>query len=215
MEQLGHVSPNKRVTILTNKKRNMKTYITFFSLLTSVLSFCQVTIGKTNPSNAPANATVSIEFGNATNAGGVRQKGIVLPWVTSAASVTTPVPGTLIFDSSDQKIKFGTAATANAGTITRWGDLSDGSYAPITANVPDTNTENASAKALIGGNPTSDTTSGILVLGDNNKAMVLPRVNAFTDIVNPSAGMMVYVTGTTPNQLAFFNGREWSFWTKQ
>jgi hypothetical protein len=39
-------------------------------------------------------------------------------------------------------------------------------------------------------------------------------VNLYTDIVNPTAGMMVYVTGTTPQQLAVYNGREWSFWTK-
>lgn len=193
----------------------MKTYITFLSVLTSIIAFGQVTIGKTNPSIAPANATVSLEFGNATNAGGTRQKGIVLPWVTSSAGVTTPVPGTLIFDSADQKIKYGTAATQNATAITGWVDLSAGAYAPSVANVPDANTENTNAKALIGGVPATDTTSGILVLGDTNKAMILPRVNAYTDIVNPSAGMMVYVTGTTPNQLAFFNGREWSFWTKQ
>ena len=174
------------------------------------MTFGQVTIGKTTPSNEPANATVSLEFGNAT--GGL--KGIVLPWVTSAASVTTPVPGTLIFDSADQKVKFGTAVAANATAITGWVDLSAGAYPAAVANVPDTNAENANAKALIGGNPTTNETSGILVLGDANKAMILPRVNSYRDIVNPSAGMMVYITGTTPKQLAFFNGREWSFWTR-
>ena len=174
-------------------------------------AFGQVTIGKTNAASAPANATVSLEFGNAT--GGL--KGIALPWVTSSAGVTTPVPGTLIFDSADQKVKFGTAVTQNATAITGWVDLSAGAYAPAVANVPDANTENTNAKALIGGVPATDATSGILVLGDANKAMILPRVNSFADIVNPSAGMMVYITGTTPNQLAFYNGREWSFWTKQ
>lgn len=189
----------------------MKTYIKFLSVFMSISAFGQVTIGKTTPSNVPANATVSLEFGNAT--GGL--KGIALPWVTSAAAVTTPVPGTLIFDSTDQKVKFGTAATQNATAITGWVDLSAGAYAPTVANVPDANTENTNAKALIGGVPATDATSGILVLGDANKAMILPRVNSFSDIVNPSAGMMVYITGTTPNQLAFYNGREWSFWTKQ
>lgn len=176
----------------------------------SSIAFAQVTIGKTTPSLVPANTTVSLELGNAT--GGV--KGIVLPWVTSAATVASAVPGTLIFDSADQKVKFGTATTANATAIASWGDLSAGSYAPVTANVPDTNTESTGAKALIGGTPATDTTPGILVLGDVNKAMILPRVNSYTDIVNPSAGMMVYITGTTPQQLALFNGREWSFWTK-
>lgn len=185
----------------------MKTYITSLIILVSNLSFAQVTIGKASPYTA-ANATVSLEFGNAT--GGAR--GIVLPWVTAATGVTSAVPGTIIFDSADQKVKFGTAATANATAVTSWGDLSAGAYAPTTPNVPDTNTENATAKTLIGGTPATDTTSGILVLGDTDKAMILPRVNSHTDIVNPTAGMMVYVTGT--QQLALYNGREWTFWTK-
>lgn len=206
MEQHGIVIANRLVIILTNKS-NMKTYITSLIILISTLSFGQVTIGKSSPYTA-ANTTVSLEFGNAT--GGVR--GVVLPWVTSAASVTSAVPGTLIFDSNDQKVKFGTSTTANATTVASWTDLSAGAYAPTTANVPDSNTENSTAKTLIGGTPATDTTPGILVLGDVNKAMILPRVNAYTDIVNPTAGMMVYVTGT--QQLALYNGREWSFWTK-
>jgi len=185
----------------------MKTYIVLSLILISSISFGQVTIGKASP-YTPANATVSLEFGNPT--GGAR--GVVLPWVTAAANVTSAVPGTLIFDSTDQKVKFGTAATANATAVTSWTDLSAGAYVPTTANVPDANTENTTAKTLIGGTPATDTTPGILVLGDANKAMILPRVNSYTDIVNPSAGMMVYVTGT--QQLALYNGREWSFWTK-
>ncbi|MFC4165587.1 hypothetical protein ACFOWU_18135 [Epilithonimonas zeae] len=185
----------------------MKTYIILSLILISSISFGQVTIGKASP-YTPANATVSLEFGNPT--GGAR--GVVLPWVTAAVNVTSAVPGTLIFDSTDQKVKFGTAATANATAVTSWTDLSAGAYAPTTANVPDANAENTTAKTLIGGTPATDTTPGILVLGDANKAMILPRVNSYTDIVNPSAGMMVYVTGT--QQLALYNGREWSFWTK-
>ena len=187
----------------------MKTYIVSLVILISGISFGQVTIGKSSP-YTPANATVSLEFGNAS--GGAR--GIDLPWVTAAANVASAVPGTLIFDSNDQKVKFGTSTTANATTVASWTDLSAGAYTPTTANVPDANAENSAAKTLIGGNPATDTTPGILVLGDANKAMVLPRVNSYTDIVNPTAGMMVYVTGTTPQQLAVYNGREWSFWTK-
>lgn len=209
MEQAGIVIVSRLVMILTNNL-TMKTYITPLFVIFSMCLSGQVTIGKTTPSNAPANATVSIEFGNAT--GGAR--GIVLPWVTSAASVTSAVPGTIIFDSADQKVKFGTSTTANATTVASWTDLTAGTYAPTTSSVPDTNTEKSTAKTLIGGNPATDTTPGILVLGDTNKAMILPRVNSYTDIISPSAGMMVYITGTTPQQLAFFNGREWSFWTK-
>ena len=56
----------------------MKIYIKFLSIFLSIAAFGQVTIGKTNAASAPANATVSLEFGNAT--GGL--KGIALPWVT-------------------------------------------------------------------------------------------------------------------------------------
>ncbi|MCW3168664.1 hypothetical protein OMO38_08995 [Chryseobacterium sp. 09-1422] len=180
----------------------MKKYIIPVLILVSGIFFGQVTIGKTVTSSAPANASVSLELGNPT--GGV--KGIVLPWVTSEASVTTPAAGTLIFDAGTtvQKVKYRNA--------TAWVDLSAGALTPITPSVADTNGEVSTAKTLIGGNALTDTTSGILVLGDTNKAMVLPRVSSHADIVNPSAGMMVY--DTTTNQLALYNGREWSFWTK-
>ena len=67
------------------------------------------------------------------------------------------------------------------------------------------------AKVLIGGNPDTDTTPGILVLADTDKAMVLPKVaSPHLNIVNPSPGMIVY--DTTKKQLAVFNGTVWSFW---
>lgn len=96
---------------------------------------------------------------------------------------------------------------------------------PAVQNVADAGSDLPTAKVLIGGTattPSTDAAPGILVLGDNTKAMILPRVGSIADIVNPSAGMMVYVTGannngTDPNanQLAVFNGREWAFWSKQ
>lgn len=190
----------------------MKKYsIVIFSIVSGVF-YSQVTIGKTTLSSQPSNTSVSIEFGNAT--GG--NKGIVLPWVTSAAAVVsaaTPALGTIIFDSNDQKIK---CRRIISGTTT-WDDLSVGALTPTTAFTPDTNLENNAAKVLVGGNPVTDTTPGVLVLGATDKAMVLPRVTSIADIASPSAGMMVFLTGTTTapiNQLAVFNGREWSFWSK-
>lgn len=188
----------------------MKKYIAIFVLSLSGLGFAQVTIGKTTAAGAPSSARVSVEFGNAT--GGA--KGVVLPWVTSPGAVTTPVPGTMIFDSASQKVRYSIGATQSATSVSSWVDLSSGAYTPTVSSNSDTTNENGAAKVLIGGNPLNDTTSGILVLGDVDKAMVLPRVNSYTDILNPSAGMVVFVTGTTPNQLAVYNGREWSFWTK-
>lgn len=193
----------------------MKKYIILSLSLISGLTLAQITIGKTTPSSNPVNTSVSVEFGNAT--GG--NKGIVLPWVSSAANVvnanpTTLALGTFIFDSADQKVKYRrTVTTPAAATV--WEDLSAGAYAPVTANVPDTGTESLTAKAIIGtlaSTPQTDSTPGILVLSDTSKAMVLPRVNSHTDIPSPSAGMMVYITST--NQLAVYNGREWAFWTK-
>ncbi|WP_435524495.1 hypothetical protein [Chryseobacterium indoltheticum] len=184
--------------------------------IVSGLFYSQITIGKTTPSVLPANTSVSIEFGNAT--GG--NKGIVLPWVTQTSAVTGAVPGTIVFDSraSEQKIYFAKATTPNSPVVSQWVDLSVGALTPTTAFVPDANGENNTAKVLVGGNPATDTTPGVLVLGATDKAMVLPRVASISDIASPSAGMMVFLTGTTTapiNQLAVFNGREWSFWTKQ
>lgn len=198
----------------------MKNYIAIIAIIISGVMKSQVTIGKTENASAPVNTSVSLELGNAT--GGT--KGLVLPWVTSAAAVigspaTVPAPalGTLIFDSSDQKVKYRRIVSGN----TIWEDLSVGAQAPVSPSQPDVNDENVAAKVLVGGTPATDTTRGVLVLGDTSKAMVLPRVSSVADIVNPSAGMMVYVTGTSngaganANQLAVFNGREWSFWAKQ
>ena len=181
----------------------MNKYIIILSLLISETVFGQIIIGKSTSS--PASPSVSMEFGNAT--GGVR--GIVLPWVASEASVTTPAAGTIIFDAgvTTQKIKY-----RNSGL---WIDLSSGARTPSTPFVADSNTEIPTAKVVVAANTvngSADNTSGIVVLADTDRAMLLPRVNAYTDIVNPSAGMMVYVTGVTPHQVAFFNGIEWSFW---
>ncbi len=215
MVQAGLVILSKLAINNLKLIKSMKKYITLSLTLVAILSFAQVTIGKNTPNSNPANASVSVEFGNAT--GG--NKGIVLPWVTSAAAVVSANPttialGTFVFDSADQKVKYRRTVTTPA-VATIWEDLSAGAYAPVTPNIPDTNQESTAAKAVIGtlaSTPPTDTTPGILVLSDTTKAMVLPRVNSHADIPSPSAGMMVYVTST--NQLAVYNGREWAFWTK-
>lgn len=190
----------------------MKKYITIVLIGISGFTFSQVSIGKTVNLNDPVNTTISLELGNAT--GGV--KGIVLPWVTSEAEVpsATVVPGTLIFDTQTQKVKYRRIVSGSS----IWQDLSAGAQTPTTPSVADAGTDVPTAKTMIGGNSVTDTTPGILVLGDDNKAMVLPRVASVSVIASPSAGMMVYVTGTAngtgvnKDQLAVYNGREWSFW---
>lgn len=166
-----------------------KTFIILSTFLASCV-YSQVAIGK----ESVTNASVSLEFG-------AGNKGLLLPWVTSASSVTGAVDGTIIYDTTDNKVKY-----LKAGS---WFDLSITGAADTT--LQDALTENASAKAVIGENGATDTTSGILVLSDTDKAMILPKVaSPHLNIINPSAGMMVY--DITAHQLAVFNGTVWSFW---
>lgn len=152
----------------------------------------QVAIGKA----AVTNTSVSLEFGNAN-------KGLLLPWVTTSASVLGAVDGTIIYDTSDKKVKYRKAGS--------WFDLSVDATGIVDTAIQDPLTENPTAKMVIGTNGASDTTPGILVLSDSDKAMILPKVaSPHLNIINPSSGMMVY--DTTAKQLAVFNGTVWSFW---
>ena len=56
------------------------------------------------------------------------------------------------------------------------------------------------------------TADGVLVLESATKALVLPTVNDVQNILNPSAGMMVFVNKAGSKRLAVFNGTVWSFW---
>lgn len=197
----------------------MKNTILIILSFTGNLLFSQVTIEKTAPSAMPANNYVSVEFGNAT--GGA--KGVILPWVTDAENnieTKNSVVGTLVFDAKTQKVKMATSSTpSTASTVTsvqtQWLDLSNGAATPATPfqNPAASAAESSDAKVIIGDN--SSPVEGILILetpapDTNPLAMVLPRVEKYTDIVNPSAGMMVYITSN--NLFAVFNGLEWSFW---
>lgn len=193
-----------------------KLIISAFILL-STLANAQVAIGKTNVTNA----TVSLEFGvsDATNG----YKGILLPWVSTVAGtpnasytgLSNPVDGTIIFDVSDKKVKYRKAGA--------WSDLSKNEITTvngianydttgiINTTLQDNLTENSTAKVMIGGDPSTDATTGVLVLADTNKAMILPKMaSPHLNIQNPPAGMMAY--DTSAKQLAVFNGKVWSFW---
>jgi hypothetical protein len=61
---------------------------------------------------------------------------------------------------------------------------------------------------IIGANTSS--ADGVLVLESDTKAMVLPWVESTDDVINPSPGMMVYVSSV--KMLAVFNGTSWAFW---
>ncbi len=166
----------------------------FVSIIIAIPLFysSQVAIGK----NTTTNTSVSLEFGN-------EPKGIILPWATSENSVTGAVNGTFILDVAEKKVKVKLASG--------WKDLSVYNSNNAIDNSLQTNPqypEKANAKATIG-NPSS--TPGILVLEDNNKAMILPLVeNAHINIKSPAPGMMAYDPLT--QQLAVYNGTKWTFW---
>ena len=173
----------------------MKNIVATLSLLFTTSLSAQVAIGKATVSS-PA---VSLEFyDNADNT-----RGIILPWVTSTAAVTGAVNGTIVYNTADRKVYVKYASG--------WRDLSVDTTGTVTTTLQDALSDLDTAKVLIGGNPDTDTTPGILVLADTDKAMVLPKVaSPHLNIVNPAAGMMAY--DTTSKQLAVFNGTVWSFW---
>ena len=167
----------------------MKKTVLIIGLISSVSLYSQVAIGKA----VAESASSSIEFGNAN-------RGIVLPWVTDAASMQNVVNGTLAFDLTDKKVKSYQNNT--------WIDLSIDGTGVADSTLQDALNENQAAKVVIG---TPTATSGILVLEDNNKAMILPKVaSPHLNIISPAAGMMVY--DTVKKQLAVFNGSVWTFW---
>lgn len=165
------------------------TIFTFFGVL---FFNAQVVIGK----DFVSSPSVSLEFGSAN-------KGLILPWVTSSASVTPSVDGTLIFDVADRKVKY---KKSNS-----WIDLSVKANGFVDTTLQDNLTESSNAKTVIGADNSTDATSGILVLTDNDKAMVLPKVaSPHLNISNPSPGMIVYDTDN--RQMAVYNGTVWTFW---
>ena len=175
--------------------KNIVLISAFFILFSfPTVLYAQVIIGTGKVQ--PTNASVSLEFGT-------EEKGIVLPWVTSAQVVKDAgaLDGTLIFDLTDKKVKL----LANNS----WFDFSVLSNGVVDSSLQDPLTENENAKVSIGV-PKMPTVNGILVLEDNNKGMVLPQVLSYTNITSPAAGMMVF--DTSKKLLCFFNGAKWSFW---
>ncbi len=215
----------------------MKKFIITLSIFYAEALFSQVAIGKQSitklADGITNNPNVSLEFYDSSD----NAKGIVAPWVSTVAdnpviynSSTgagyrgmqgTVVDGTIIFDLSDKKMKY----RKNGVWFDLTGDpafpliVKDASNNNVTftqfnavdSSLQDGKKELENAKSAIGANGATDTTQGILVLTDTNKAMVLPNVaSPHLTIQNPSPGMMVY--DTVKKQLAVYNGTIWSFW---
>lgn len=167
----------------------MKKTIILIGLIAFATAYSQVAIGKTILESASS----SLEFGN-------ENRGMMLPWVTNASSLQNTVNGTLVFDLSDKKVK------SFQNNI--WVDLSIDISGIADSSLQDNLNDNSSAKTSIG---TPTATAGILVLEDNNRGMILPKVaSPHLNIISPDAGMMVY--DTVKKQLAVFNGSVWTFW---
>jgi hypothetical protein len=198
--------------------------------LLSIPAFSQIAVGK---SAVTAGSNVSLEFYDSSD----NVKGIVVPWTSTVANnpVTynattgvgyrgiqgTVVDGTIIFDLSDKKMKYMKAGSWSdlTGTPTFPLTVKDGANADVTftqfnainSTLQDNAKEVDNAKTAIGVNAATDTTNGILVLTDTDKAMVLPKVaSPHLTIQSPAPGMMVF--DTVKRQLAVYNGTVWSFW---
>ena len=192
----------------------MKYIIAFLTLTVSTCAFAQVAIGKASISNIPTtttpNTSISLEFGDYVAGQG---KGIIVPWVTSAAAVTGAEQGTVVFDTADKIMKYrkndGNWVALSKNEITTVdGQANYNTTGVVNTTLQASLTDNPDAKAAIG---TPTATPGILVLEESNKAMVLPKVpSPHLNIINPEPGVMVY--DTTTKQLAVFNGKVWSFW---
>lgn len=171
----------------------MKNIFVFAFLLKSFFVFSQVIIGD-EVGSATDKTSVILEFSTKEN------RGIVLPYITELPQ--NPVGGTLILDATTPQ-----KARVKYYNGTQWVDLSgnDGTVAQEFLQAP-----TYDGKVII--NASESTANGALILEDLTKAMVLPMVNDFRDIINPAAGMMVYIKKNGAKRLAVFNGTKWSFW---
>ncbi|WP_235696119.1 hypothetical protein [Epilithonimonas caeni] len=169
----------------------IKNIITTTSLLVAISTSAQVAIGKTEISNPD----VSLEFANTEN------KGVILPYVETKTGITEN--GSIIYDITDHKVKY-----LKDGS---WFDLSVDTTGQADLSIQSTKTEQATAKTVIGADGATNNTSGILVLSDTNKAMILPKVaSPHLNIIDPAPGMIAY--DTNKRQLAVYNGSVWTFW---
>ncbi|RKT01745.1 hypothetical protein [Chryseobacterium defluvii] len=176
----------------------MKKYIlTSITLLGFAFCNSQVIINK-DTNQQLSSTSVLLEFGS-------QPKGLLLPWIMGISNTAGAVPGTIVFDTSDKKVKF-----LKGGSSSIWTDLSIDNTGIVDTSLQNSLNDNVTAKTIIGANASS--APGILVLESSNKAMVLPKVaSPHLNIINPSPGMIVY--DTTKKQLAVFNGNVWAFWT--
>ncbi|MGD1319675.1 hypothetical protein [Chryseobacterium sp. 2R14A] len=167
-------------------------FLILATLLIAISIKSQIAIGKQEVSNT----SVSLEFNDTEN------RGLILPYLEDKTSVTTN--GSIIYDVTDHKVKY--LKDTNV-----WQDLSVDTSGVADIAIQTGKTESTAAKAAIGTTAATDTTPGVLVLSDTDKAMILPKVaSPHLNIINPAPGMIAY--DTVKKQIAVYNGTVWSFW---
>jgi len=204
------------------------------AIMLSAVTHAQVAIGKSELSKIQptqtTNPSISLEFYDGTN----NAKGLVLPWTSTVPNqpVTynaatgagykgmagTIVPGTLIFDLSDKNIKYQNNVTwinltnINFPVNTTIDGISTviSSNSAVDSSLQDNLKEATNAKVAIGANANTDSTTGIFILTDPDRAMILPKVaSPHLNIINPTPGTIVF--DTVKQQLALYNGTVWTF----
>lgn len=179
----------------------MKLYTTLLFSLVAVLSNAQVGIATQTFSTPSVSMEFPYEPGNPDKA-----RGIVLPWVTSSQTMPNTIAGTLIFDLADKKVKY-----RKNSSIIPWGDLTFDTTGQADTTSYTTIQENTSAKVVIGSVTAlaEETPNAILILSDINKGMILPKVDNYKNLPNPTAGLIVY--DVTNQLLCTYNGTVWTF----
>lgn len=175
------------------------------AIFASLAIYSQVRFG-TSAATSVTNTSVLLEFGDTNN------KGIILPYVETVP--TAAVGGTIIFDVSANTQYKVRVKNENGG----WTDLSNisGYSTAVETKVKPLQAaplvDLPGAKAIIGAR--SSAADGVLVLESADKAMVLPIVQDYKAILNPSPGMMAFIkhaSDATKHRLIVFNGQTWSF----
>jgi hypothetical protein len=173
----------------------MKKIIIVLGISFTAFVHAQIAMHKANVSNG----SVSLEFDDSEN------RGMILPYVVDKSAITEN--GTIIYDTADHKVKY----LKDSGTNT-WFDLSVDTTGTADLSIQGNDKpEQPGAKVSIDTRSGNNSTAGIFVLADVDKAMILPKVaSPHLNIINPSPGMMVY--DTVKKQLAIYNGKVWTFW---
>lgn len=166
----------------------MKKIFALLCITAFTMNYAQVAIGKDTVEGSSA----LLDFGTTNRA-------IILPWVTKSADVQSPAKGTLIYDVFDKKIKIFNG--------TSWQDLSK--VAGSMSATPESHSRNEIGNGVQFGDDNSGAT-GVLVLDDATKTIILPKATEPHKTLNPEPGTMVY--DTVNKVICLYDGTQWTFW---